>query len=75
MHFLPWAEVFSIFFIVTPIGKSSIKKGVKVSCSPRWTKDFLIFCVLLFIPHLLGFVEQSGNFQHFFQNHCTEAKQ
>ena len=62
MHFLPWAEVFSGFFIVTPIGISPSKKGVKVSCLPLQPKDFLIFCILLFIPHLLGFVKQSGIF-------------
>jgi len=51
IHFLPSAEVFSIFPIVTPIGKSPNKKAVKFSCLSLWPKDFLIFCVLLFIPY------------------------
>ena len=62
MHFLPSAEVFSIFPIVTPVGSSLSKKGVKVSCLYLLPKDFLIFYVLLFIPYLLGFVKHLGIF-------------
>ena len=52
VHFLSLAEVFSIFFpIVTPLGKSPNKKAVKVKCLPLRPKDFLIFCIVLFIPH------------------------
>src|SRR4030042_5059077 len=51
-HFLSLAEVFSIFFpIVTPVCKSPNKKAVKVRCLPLRPKDFLIFCILSFIPH------------------------
>jgi len=51
MHFLPSGEVFSGFFIFTPIGKAPNKKATKVSNLPLRLKDFLIFCVLLIIPH------------------------
>jgi len=51
MHFLPSAEVFSIFPIVTPLGRVPNKKATKVSYLPPRPKDFLIFCVVLFIPH------------------------
>lgn len=62
MHFLSSAEVFSIFVIVTLIGKSSIKKSVKADCSSRWIEEIQIFFILLLIPYLLGLVEQSGDF-------------
>jgi len=52
MHFLPSAEVFSIFPIVYPIGKSPNKKAVKVSCLRLRPKDFLIFCTVLY--HIIG---------------------
>jgi hypothetical protein len=51
MHFLLSAEVFSIFTIVTPIGKLPNKKAVKVSCLRLRPKDVLIFCIILLIPH------------------------
>jgi len=51
MHFLPSAEVFSGFTIVTPIGRTTNKKAAKVSCLPLRPKDFPIFCIVLFIPH------------------------
>jgi len=51
MHFLPSGEVFSGFFIFTPLGKEPNKKATKVSSLPLRTKDFLIFCILLIIPH------------------------
>ena len=54
MHFLPSAEVFSGFLVVTPLGKTPNKKATKVSCLPPRPKDFLIFCVALFIPHYLA---------------------
>jgi len=54
VHFLLSAEVFSIFPIVTPIGKLPNKKAVKVvkvSCLRLRPKDFLIFRIILLIPH------------------------
>jgi hypothetical protein len=57
MHFLSSAEVFSIFPIITPIGKSPNKKAVKVRCIPLRPKDFLIFRTIY--TTLLGFVKQS----------------
>ena len=57
MHFLPSAEVFSTFSIVTPIGKSPNKKAVQVSCLRLRPKDFLIFRIVY--STLLCFVKQS----------------
>jgi hypothetical protein len=58
MHFLPSAEVFSVFPIVTPIGRAPNKKAIKatkISCLPLRPKDFLIFCfVLYYIYHIIG---------------------
>jgi len=51
MHFLPLGEVFSAFFIVTPLCRSPNKKATKVSSLPLWLKDFLIFRALSIIPH------------------------
>ncbi len=49
VHFLPSAEVFSIFPIVTPIGKSPNKKAVKINCLRLRPKDFLIY-----LYHIIG---------------------
>ena len=60
MHFLPSAEVFSVFPIVTPTGRAPNKKATKISCLPLRPKDFLIFCfVCITYNTLLGFVKQS----------------
>ena len=51
MHFLPSGEVFSGFFIFTPLCKAPNKKATKVSSLPLRPKDFLILCIILIIPH------------------------
>jgi len=47
LHFLPSGEVFSGFFILTPLSK----KATKVSYLPLRLKDFLIFCIVLFFVY------------------------
>jgi len=59
MHFLSAGEVFSIFPIVTPIGKSPNLKAVKVRCIPLRPKDFLNLLYSINYTTLLGFVKQS----------------
>jgi len=54
IHFLPLAEVFIGFPIVTPLDRAPNKKATKVSCLPLRPKDFLIFYVVLIILRRWG---------------------
>jgi hypothetical protein len=49
-HFLPSAEVFSLFVIITPLAGEPNKKAAKVSYLPLRLKDSLIFSINTFIP-------------------------